>query len=96
MRQSSHSHLYCFHSNALIPFINDDTINTYLGLTNSGPYGGIAYQPGVCGYKNYRTSVVKSYSDQTTGEVNYFPVSSVFISKQNLPIAYRTNHWKTQ
>jgi hypothetical protein len=29
---------------ALIPFATDDTIGIYLGLTNFGEYGGIAYQ----------------------------------------------------
>jgi hypothetical protein len=56
--------------------MNDDTINSYLGMTNSGPYGGIAWSPAVCGPKQYRASVVKSYDDTTTGEVN---LKSLFI-----------------
>ena len=56
---------------ALIPFVTDDTINSYVGLTNSGSSGGIAYKPGVCGPKENRTAVIRSYDDKTTGEVNY-------------------------
>ena len=40
-------------------------------MTNIGSSGGIAYQPGVCGPKQYRTSIIKSYDDKTTGEVNF-------------------------
>ena len=67
--------------NALVPFATDATINSYLGLTNIGSSGGIAYQPAICGSQAYRTAVVKSYSDQTTGEVKLCHISLQMYSK---------------
>ena len=61
-----------FFRNNLIPFATDSTIQSYVGMTNIGSSGGIAYQPGVCGSMRYRTAVIRSYSDQTTGEVSSF------------------------
>jgi hypothetical protein len=29
---------------ALIPFVTDNTVGSYVGMTDFGPYGGIAYQ----------------------------------------------------
>jgi hypothetical protein len=52
-----------------VPFITDDTINSYVGLTNSGG-GGVGWVPGVCGAKETRAVVINSYDDTSTGEVN--------------------------
>ena len=62
-------------------------------MTNIGSSGGIAYQPGVCGPKQYRTAVVKSYSDQKTAEVNYYIFRkytfSIFLSVKVSEITHR-------
>ena len=64
---------------ALVPFITDETINTYVGMTTIGSSGGIAYQPGVCTSEKFlRTAIIKSYTDLETGEVNkHFEVTLI-------------------
>jgi uncharacterized membrane protein len=49
-----------------VPFITDDTINSYVGLGG----GGIGWVPGVCGARQYRAAVVNSFGDTETGMVN--------------------------
>jgi len=54
----------------LVPFATDSKMGSYVGMTNFGEYGGIAWQPAVCGDLAYRTAVVKSgISDMETAEV---------------------------
>ena len=54
----------------MAPFATDSSIGSYVGLTNIGDYGGIAYQPAVCGDVNGRLAVVKNgRSDMVTAEV---------------------------
>jgi hypothetical protein len=56
----------------LAPFATDSSIGSYVGLTNIGDYGGIAYQPAVCGDVNGRLAVVKNgRSDMVTAEVKF-------------------------
>ena len=60
---------FAFSRNALIPFAIDSTVQSYVGMTNVGANGGIAYIPGVCGPMKYRTAVVRSFSDKDSGQV---------------------------
>ena len=65
--------LLSFFRDALKPFATDSTMGSYVGMTNFGDYGGIAYQPAVCGDLAYRTAVVQNgYSDMETAEVASF------------------------
>ena len=69
----------------MIPFATDESINSYLGLTNIGPAGGIANRPAVCGDRSQRTAVVKSQkTDQETGEViSNYPTLNTYIFFQS-------------
>jgi hypothetical protein len=60
-----------FSRNTLIQYATNNSIQSYVGLTNSGSNGGIAYQPGVCGSLSYRTAVARtgSWTEMNTAEV---------------------------
>ena len=49
---------------------DDDSINSYLALTNNGTVGGIAFVPGVCEDSlKRRAAALYLNSDLATGEV---------------------------
>ncbi len=81
---------------ALIPFATDSTMGSYVGMTNFGDYGGIAYQPAVCGNMAQRTAVVKNgYSDMETAEVR--PWSSPVVpnlSEVGDPLQIKNKFWE--
>jgi hypothetical protein len=62
---------YHLSRNTLIQYATNNSIQSYVGLTNSGSNGGIAYQPGVCGSLSYRTAVARtgSWTEMNTAEV---------------------------
>ena len=60
----------------MVPFVTDDTIQSYHALTTIGSSGGIAYAPGICGPAQYRTAITQNgngnYPDQAVAEVIRF------------------------